>query len=231
MSQVMSSSRPARVIDMAAMRERLRASRRIVRLAPELDGLEMLYRLSADEEAFYTMPVLAWAMRGNGEVVGMVPWLDTLRPCHEIDDPEHGCFVGYRDPETEELLDAPPAHKLLELEHAAAYFDYEPCEAGIPLQLLPDTQGTHALCHETDDTPWQLKQVHGWQLRSDGRIEALLLDESQPIQTPVLPGDDCLYAAEDRHSIVYFFQRAIANRIREQDPETLEALAMMVESA
>ena len=28
--------------------------------------------------------------------------------------------------------------------------------------------------------------------------------------------------------MVYFFQRSIANRIREQDPGTLEALALMV---
>lgn len=222
------SSRPARVIDLDAMRQRHRAKRRLIRLSPELDGLEMVYRLASEPDAYYGMPIMAWGLREDGEVVGLVPWMEALTPCHQLDDLEHGCFVGYRDPETEELLETAPPHKALELEHAAAYFDYEETREVTLIQQLPDTLGTHALCIDADESPWQLKQVFGWRLYSDGNVEALLADETLIDSTPILPGDPCLYAGHSRHRMVYFFQRRIANRIREQDPATLEALALMV---
>ncbi|MCE8035619.1 MAG: hypothetical protein LPK20_05345 [Halomonas sp.] len=222
------SPRPARVIDLETMRQKLQAKRRLVRLSPELDGLEMVYSLASDPDSLYGMPILAWGLRENGDVVGLVPWMETLTPCHLLDDAEHGCFVGYRDPETEELLEVPPPHKACELTHAAAYFDYEETREITLIQQIPDTQGTHALCIDDDSRPWQLKQVFGWRLYSDGNVEALLADETLVESTPILPGDACLYPGRSRHRVVYFFQRSIANRIREQDPGTLEALALMV---
>jgi hypothetical protein len=222
------SPRPARVIDLETMRQKQLAKRRLIRLSPELDGLEMVYRLASDPDSFYGMPILAWGLREDGEVVGLVPWMEALTPCHHIDDSEHGSFVGYRDPETEELMETAPPHKAYELEHAAAYFDYEETRDITLIQQLPDTLGTHALCVDDDRGPWQLKQVFGWRLYSDGNTEALLADEKLIESTPVLPGDPCLYPGHSRHRMVYFFQRSIASRIREQDPGTLEALALMV---
>ena len=222
------SPRPARVIDLETMRQKQLAKRRLIRLSPELDGLEMVYRLASDPDSFYGMPILAWGLREDGEVVGLVPWMEALTPCHHIDDAEHGSFVGYRDPETEELMETAPPHKAYELEHAAAYFDYEETSDITLIQQLPDTLGTHALCVDDDRGPWQLKQVYGWRLYSDGNVEALLADEKLIESTPVLPGDPCLYPGHSRHRMVYFFQRSIASRIREQDPGTLEALALMV---
>lgn len=222
------SPRPAQVIDLELMRQRLHAKRRLIRLAPELDGLEMLYHLASDPDTLYGMPLLAWGLREDGETVGLVPWMESLTPCHELDDPECGRFVGYRDPETEEMFTSPPDHKLFELEHAAAYFDYEETATPTLIQQLPDTLGTHALCMDGDGEPWQLKQVYGWRLYSDGAVDALLVDERKVESTPVLAGDACLYPGHSRHRLVYFFQRAIANRIKNEDPATLEALAMMV---
>lgn len=222
------SPRSAQVIDLDARRQRQQARRRLVRLAPELDGLEMVYRLDANPAILYGMPLLAWGLREDGEVVGMVPWMESLTPCHHLDDDDHGRFVGYRDPETEELFDVAPEHKLMELEYAASYFDYEETEQVTLIQQLPEIQGTHALCMDKGDTPWQLKQVFGWRLYSDGSVEALLADERSVEQTPVLLGDACLYPGHSRHRLVYFFQRQIANRIRQEDPATLEALALMV---
>lgn len=222
------SPRSAQVIDLDAMRHRLRAKRRLVRLAPELDGLEMLYHLASDPETLYGMPLLAWGLRDDGEVVGLVPWMEALTPCHDLDDSEHGCFVGYRDPETDEIFHSAPKHKVFELEHAAAYFDYEDTSEPTLLQQLPETLGTHALCLDEDGSPWQLKLVFGWRLYSHGQVEALLVDETLVETTPILAGDSCLYPGHSRHQVVYFFQRAIANRIRQEDPATLEALACMV---
>ncbi|QJQ93975.1 MULTISPECIES: hypothetical protein [Halomonadaceae] len=222
------SPRTAQVIDLEVMRQRQLARRRLVRLAPELDGLEMLYHLASDQETLYGMPLLAWGLREDGEVVGLVPWMEALTPCQELDDPEYGHFVGYRDPETEEVFTSPPEHKQHELEHAAAYFDYEDTESSSLIQQLPDTLGTHALCMDEEDLPWQLKQVFGWQLYNSGKIEALLVDEESIESTPVLAGDACLYPGHSRHRVVYFFQRTIANRIKQEDPTTLEALALMI---
>lgn len=222
------SPRPARVIDLDTMRQKRQARQRLIRLSPELDGLEMVYSLASDPDSLFGMPVLAWGLREGGDVVGLVPWMESLSPCDQLDDTEHGCFIGYRDPETEELLEEPPLHKICELEQAAAYFDYEDTSDITLIQQLPDTLGTHALCIDNDSRPWQLKQVFGWRLYSDGNVEALLVDEALIQSTPVLPGDACLYPGHSRHRLVYFFQRNIANQIREQDPRTLEALAMMV---
>ncbi|GHA90273.1 hypothetical protein [Modicisalibacter luteus] len=224
------SPRSAQVIDLDAMRHRLRAKRRLVRLAPELDGLEMLYHLASDPDTLYGMPLLAWGLREDGEVVGLVPWMEALTSCHDLDDPEHGHFVGYRDPETDDIFYSAPEHKVFELEHAAAYFDYEETSEPTLLQQLPETLGTHALCMDNDSSPWQLKLVFGWRLYSNGDIEALLVDETRVESTPVLAGDECLYPGHSRHQVVYFFQRAIANRIKQEDPTTLEALACMVAS-
>ncbi|WP_299237049.1 hypothetical protein [uncultured Halomonas sp.] len=222
------SPRTARVIDLDARRQRQQARRRLVRLAPELDGLEMVYRLDASPDTLYGMPLLAWGLREDGEVVGLVAWMESLTPCQRLDDDEHGRFVGYRDPETEELLDSAPEHKVMELEHAASYFDYEETEQVTLIQQLPELQGTHALCMDDGEAPWQLKQVFGWRLYSDGTVEALLADERHVEQTPIVLGDACLYPVHSRHRRVYFFQRQIANRIRQEDPATLEALALIV---
>ena len=222
------SPRPAQVIDLESMRQRHQARRRFVRLSPELDGLEMVYCLASQPETLYGMPVLAWGLRENGDIVGLVPWMESLAPCEQLNDPDYGHFIGYRDPETEELLESPPEHKEVELRHAAAYFDYEATEETTLIQTLPEHQGTHALCMDDNNSPWQLKQVFGWRLYSDGNIEALLADENLIDSVPILPSDNCLYPGHSRHQVVYFFQRQIANRIRREDPSTLEALAMMV---
>ena len=36
---------------------------------------------------YFLLKVLAWGLRSNGEVVGLVPWLDELVACDEINDP------------------------------------------------------------------------------------------------------------------------------------------------
>ena len=67
------SPRTARVIDLEAMRQRQLARRRLIRLSPELDNLEMVYRLASDADTLYGMPLLAWGLQEDGEVVGLVP--------------------------------------------------------------------------------------------------------------------------------------------------------------
>ena len=56
-------------------------SNKLIRIAPELDGLEMLYCNADNKDKLYSVKVLAWGLRLSGEVVGLVPWLDELTPC------------------------------------------------------------------------------------------------------------------------------------------------------
>lgn len=221
------SPRSAQVIDLETVRQRQQAQKSLTRLAPELDGLEMVYQLDSDPENYYGMPILAWGLREDGQVVGLIPWMDTLTPCHRLDSHENGCFVGYRDPETEEIFTEPPEHKWHELTSAADYFDYEASPEVTLIQQIPDTLGTHALCMDSTKAPWQMKPVYGWNLYSDGNVDALLADEDKATMTPILLGDTCLYSARSCHPKLYFFQRHIANRILEEDPATLEALALI----
>ena len=46
---------------------------RFIRLAPELDGLEMLYSNDTSSEKLYSLKILCWGLRANDEVVGLVP--------------------------------------------------------------------------------------------------------------------------------------------------------------
>ena len=65
---------------------------------------------------------------------------------------------------------------------------------------------------------------------ADGTIHAMLVDEDKVKSTPVLPGDPCLYSAQEQAEFKYFFQHRIANKIKEQDPEALAAISMLIES-
>src|SRR5690606_17711418 len=96
-----------------------RFNRRIIRLAPELDGLEMIYSNEANPSRFFTLKVLCWALRADGEVVGLVPWLNGITACPDLQDPLHGHWEGYYDPGIDEVFFEAPIHKVVELESAA----------------------------------------------------------------------------------------------------------------
>ena len=96
---------------------------KIIRIAPELDGLEMLYCNAQNPEKLFSVRVLAWGLRTNGEVIGLVPWLDDLVACDEINDPLNGQWQGYFDQGVDELFFTAPLHKVVELETAADYYD------------------------------------------------------------------------------------------------------------
>ena len=49
---------------------------RVIRLAPEMDGLEMVYSNQAHPDKFFSLKILCWALKADGDVVGMVPWLN-----------------------------------------------------------------------------------------------------------------------------------------------------------
>ena len=202
---------------------------RIIRLSPELDGLEMLYSNDASDGRLFSLQVLCWGLRANGEVVGLVPWLNELVACTEICDPLNGRWEGYYDPGIDEVFDDAPIHKIVELETAAEYYDYQ-CETPDDvIQEVPDTIGTHAIMSDDGFQSLVLTEVISWRLHHNGKILGMLVDESRVQSTPVLPGDECLYNAQDNPKFKYYFQHHIANKIKAQDPEAIAAISLLAD--
>ncbi len=56
------------------------------------------------------------------------------------------------------------------------------------------------------------------------------LNEEKKVTTPVLPGDDCLYAASTSCEFRYFFQHNIANKIKNKDPDAMAAISLLKDS-
>lgn len=201
----------------------------VVRLAPEFEGLEMLYSNDTHPDKLYSLKIVAWALLDNDEVVGMVPWLGNIVPGPDINDPLNGRWEGYRDPRGGDIFYHAPLHKIAELEAAARFYggrDPAPMEI---IQEIPDSIGTHAVLTGNGFASFTLVEVLSWRLLGDGRVLAMLVDEKKITTTPVLPGDPCLFPAQEHPDFRYFFQHRIANKIKEQDPEALAAISMLIE--
>ena len=202
----------------------------IIRISPELDGLEMLYSNDTAVNKLYSLKIVCWALKESGEAVGMVPWLNKIVPCTEINDPLNGHWEGYRDPICNDIFYSAPNHKVIELETAAQYYDFDPEDEEVTLQEIPDAIGTRAVLTDNGFRSFVLVEVLSWRLMANGEVRAMLVDEDKVKSTPVLPGDSCLYSAQDHPEFRYFFQHRIANKIKEQDPEALAAISMLIEN-
>ena len=203
-------------------------SSRIIRLSPELDGLCMLYASSSDDGRYYCMKILAWALRENGEVVAVVPWLNGVKSCAELDDAAAGEWEGYYNVDSNVLFFDPPEHKVLELDAAAEYFATADNSAENIIQEFPDVVGTHALFIDGAGDNITLAEVASWRLMGDGSIKAMLIDDDQVTHTPVLTGDPCLYSADEHADFRYYFQHHAANQIKDQDPDAMAAIALLI---
>ena len=167
----------------------------------------------------------------NGEVVGLVPWLDKLVACNEINDPLNGQWQGYYDEGVDELFFNAPMHKIVELETAAEYYDYQCDSEDEIIQEIPDSIGTHAALSSDGMNNIVLKEIVSWRLSNSGNIEAMLIDEKKQAKTPALPGDHCLYPADKCPDFRYFFQHNIANKIKNRDPEAMAAISILEDTS
>ncbi|WP_347330931.1 hypothetical protein [Marinimicrobium locisalis] len=202
---------------------------RFIRLAPELDGLEMLYSNDTSDDRLFSLKVLCWGLRANGEVVGLVPWLNDIVACPDICDPLNGQWEGYYDPGIDDVFFDAPMHKVIELETAAEYYELQCENEDDVVQELPDTIGTHAVLATEESNKLHLVEVISWRLLHDGSVYGMLTDMNKIVSTPVLPGDDCLYPAQTSDQFRYFFQHQIANKIKAEDPEALAAISLLVD--
>ena len=203
---------------------------RLIRLSPEYDGLCMLYTNSQSRfSKLYAMKILCWGLQADGQITGLVPWMDKLAPCQDLQDPFQGQWEGYYDPVSEQVFYEPPLHKALELENACQYFIIDD---KLPehhcIQEIPDTIGTHAMLENGDGDSLLLTEVLSWRLLQNGHVQAMLIDDEKVTRTPVLPGDESLYPVDREPRFRYYFQHHIANQIKAQDPEALAAIALLL---
>ena len=200
------------------------SNEQIIRLSPELDGLEMLYSNDSAPERIFSMKILCWGINKKGEVDAMVPWLGQLQSCRSLQDPLNGHWEGYIDNVRQHIFFEPPAHKIEELQQSAVYFSNTHDKSNV-IQEIPDNIGTHAVFTEDNFKTMMLMHVTSWCLSTSGESLAMIADMDKVVKTPVLPGDDCLYPAQEHEYFKYFFHRAIADKLKDGDQETLAAFS------
>lgn len=227
-SSTSSQSSESNVIDLFTGQPLSQLNNKILRIAPEYDQLEILYSNNTSHK-FYSLKIVCWALRQQGDVVAMVPWLDKIVACTELRDPLNGHWEGYRDPYSEAIFYAPPSHKIIELETSAEYYGVCQLPDNAILQEIPDAIGTHAVFTDNGFHSFTLMEIVSWRLLANGYLQGMLIDEKRITFTPVLPGDNCLFPAQDHPHFKYFFQHTIANKIKTQDPEALAAISLLVE--
>ncbi len=218
---------PDNIISLHDYRERKHP--RLIRLAPELDNLEMLYSNDTSNERMFSLKILFWGLYDDGTVAGLVPWLKGLIDCPSLRDPLNGHWQGYHDPGIDRVFIDAPRHKIIELNASCEYFCYEGNHQTDIIQELPDTLGTHAVLTHNGFRSFLLTEVVSWRLLANGLIQGMLVDQSRLQSTPVLPGDNCLYPADSNPEFKYFFQHRIANKIKQRDPDTLTAMYTLID--
>ena len=201
----------------------------LIRLAQETDGVVMLYANDANPGKLFSLKIMGWGLQSNGEVVGLVPWLNEVVTCPELSDPLNGHWEGYFNQTTGDVFYVAPDHKAVELRAAQQYYQALP-EASNPtyVQEIPDAIGTHAILAATDGKSLEMAEIFSWRLTPEGDIQAMLVNPSKVKTTPILLGDESLYPLQSEPSFKYYFQYRIANRIKNEDPDAIKAIALLM---
>lgn len=206
--------------------------RRVLQLSPEYSGLCLLYAhhvLSRDK--LFAIKILCWARLANGQTVALVPWLNGVSRCIDLDNPDSGQAMGYYDPVTDSRFDRPPVQHIAALDALATTLapSRKPA-AGELVQEIPDNIGSHAALLVQDQQEFALEPVVSWRLDQLGNLDAMVADMDKATQTPVLPGDDCLYPARDHSGFRYFFQYHIANQIKAGGVLAARAISQLIKT-
>ncbi len=202
---------------------------KIIRLAPEQDGLEMLYSNDSNPGKLYSMKILCWVLMKNGDVDALIPWLNKVVRARELNDPLNGHWEGYYDNIHNQAFFDPPPHKVIELNNAEAFFKSTSENKDRVVQEISDTIGTHAVFTEDQFQSITIVHITSWRLYNDGRIYGMVADEKKVETTPVLAGDACLYPVQENSNFRYFFHHVIANKIKHGDPDAIAAFSHMIE--
>ncbi|MBE8215346.1 MAG: hypothetical protein HAW62_03315 [Endozoicomonadaceae bacterium] len=186
----------------------------IIRLSPEIDGLNMLYANTQNEDPI-KLKILCWALNKKGDIEALIPWLQKLHICRMLKDTKKGHWLGYFNQQKNHTFIDIPIHKEKELHSAAQYFS-QSCNINGIVQEIPDNIGTHALYSTDHFKTIQLRPIISWQLNHTGDIEAMAYQEIYH-QMMALPGDDQLTFAQKIDGFQYFLPHLIAKQIESKD--------------
>ena len=227
------------------------AGQAIVNVLPETSGLRMLYASPSNPDRLVAIPLLCWGMRADGEIVGLVTWINEIIDCTTLDEAMDVCWEGYYDEANDMIFYEAPESIVAQLTVKARFAAQDASCRALPLlaveggqygieqeaivssstnicEEIPDLVGTHALLQNDDENSLTLTPVVSWMLGKDGELHGMLVDEDSVDKTPVLPGDECLYAASSNPNFRCYFQRDIAEQIRLQNPETMAAIEQLL---
>lgn len=200
---------------------------RILRVSPEYEGLCLLYAHHAlSRDKLYAVKILGWARLASGENVALLPWLNTISRCIDLDDPEAGQSQGYYDPGKERRFNEVPPHHIAALDIMMTY--PKPAVDDF-VQEFPDFIGSHAaLLGENKE--FELQPVISWRLEQNGHLDAMVANIRLARHSPILAGDPCLFAVQKNPTFRYFFQYHIANQIKAGGPVATRALSQLLQS-
>lgn len=220
----------APVIDLFSQKRKNNNDEKIVRISPEYEGISMLYGNDANPGRLFKLKLIAWGLQKNGQVVGLVPWLNRVSASPTMTDPLNGHWEGYYDEQNGEIFYSPPDYKCNELKIG---YDYQQShhrqkDSAFVIQELPDQIGTHAVYGDSRQGGFFVTAVVSWRLVQNGTLEAMLINPNKVTQTPVLSGDESLYSVYKNPNFKYFFQYSIANKVKAQDPEVLKAMSALI---
>lgn len=212
----------------------------ILQICPETSGIKMLYANHGHPERLISVPILCWGMRSDGETVGIVPWVGDITDCTTINKDFDINWEGYYLESTEAIFSEPPEPIVAQLTTAMRFVNSasaintktKNCSESQPekkiTQEIPDLIGTHALILNPEAHSLLLTPVVSWALDLQGEIHGMLVDEASVEKTPVIPGDECLYYASSNPNFCCYFQRDIADQIRQRNPDTIAAIEKLL---
>lgn len=191
---------------------RSKQAAKIVTILPCYENLCMLYAHHAlSTRKLFAIRILAWAKLDSGGYAALTPWLNTVRQCHELCDPETGQVQSYYCPLSERQFTNIPEHYRQALDHFPSVTNENRTQL---LQEIPDLIGSHAALIAQNHREFSLEPVVSWRLYDDGSLQGMVARMEHATETPVLAGDPCLYCAQREESFRYFFQYHIANQIK-----------------
>lgn len=188
-----------------------------LRLAPELDDFQILYRNSRHHSKLYALDIVGWVLMSDGRVDALVPWMNRLQLARQIDDPLCGHWEGYYLPTTELILEEPPSFKVAELQSAADFFGLCEIDHHVCPQALPDTSGTWALLYDSAHHRLKLEPVARWILEENGELHGELFADQR---TP-----DAILDLSHHPEFRYFLHESAVQQLMEGGDEAFNALA------
>jgi hypothetical protein len=198
---------------------------RILRITPEYEGFCLLYAHRAlNCKKLYAVKILGWARLANGQNVAVLPWLNRVHRCIDLNDHDSGLAQGYYDPRSTRYFNDTPPHHIAALD---AMSQYPQSASEAIVQEIPDLIGSHAALLG-DDRQFLLEPVISWRLHHDGKLEAMVADLSLASHSPILANDKCLYAVQGQANFRYFFQYHIANQIKAGGHIATRALSQLL---